>query len=103
MEFQFSSAFLSTSQVFFSQQTLSKVAKDGCSNAACSDFNEDYKDKLFIETSVDEFVFKGYKHGVIRWLIDYKWAGFASSMPPQIRQENGFAIFNGKNDTAENE
>jgi len=24
-------------------------------------------------------------------------------MPPQIREENGFAVFNGKNDTAYNE
>jgi hypothetical protein len=39
----------------------------------------------------------------LRWIIDQKWAGFGSSMPLQIQKENGFAVFNGKNDTAYNE
>jgi hypothetical protein len=89
--------------LLFSCQSFSNVANTGCSNADCIDFNEDYKDKLFIETTVDEFVFKGWKHGVLRWLIDNKWSAFGKYMPPQIKQENGFAVFNGKNDTAENE
>jgi hypothetical protein len=63
---------------------MNKVSIDGCSNVGCTDFDEDYKDSLFIKTTVDEFIFSGYNHGVLRWIIDYKWSGFASSMPTQI-------------------
>ena len=87
---------------------MNNVAKHGCSfpddSIRCEeDFNEDYKDSLFINTTVNEFIFSGYKHGVLRWLIDYKWDGFASSMPTQITKDEGFAVFNQKNDTAVNE
>jgi hypothetical protein len=91
--------------IFFLQtfQQMNNVSKFGCVDSQCLTTNEDYKDTLFLNTTVNEFIFSGYKHGVLRWIIDEKWAGFGSSMPPQILQGNGFAVFNGKNDTAYNE
>lgn len=84
-------------------QRFNATSITGCSTVACIDFNEDYKDKLFVNTTVDDFIFGGYKHGVIRWLIENKWAVFEEYMPTQITKENGFAVFNQKNDTAKNE
>ncbi len=82
---------------------MNNVSKFGCNDSLCLTTLEDYKDSLFLSTTVNEFIFSGYKHGVLRWIIDQKWAGFGSSMPLQIQKENGFAVFNGKNDTAYNE
>ena len=62
-----------------------------------------YKEKLFINTTVEDFIFKGYKHGVLLWIIENYWSLFEKSMPTQITKENGFAVFNQKNDTAYNE
>ena len=87
-------------------QNINRVINNGCIKENCTNatgYNEDYKDSLFIQTNVNDFIFKGYKHGLIRYVIEQKWDLFGKNMPPQIREENGFAVFNGKNDTAENE
>ena len=84
-------------------QKFNKTTIEGCSNQACSDFKEGYKDTLFINTTVEDFIFKGYKHGLLLWIIEIAWPIFESSMPHQITKENGFALFNQKNDTAFNE
>ncbi len=94
-------------QLIFKQfQIVNYVVKNGCGKEDCTnalDYNEDHKDSLFIKTPVDDFVFGGYKHGLIRWVVDYKWKLFGPQMPPQINNETGFAVFNGKNNTAYNE
>jgi hypothetical protein len=92
--------------IFKQFQIVNLVVKNGCGRLDCttaSDYNEDHKDSLFITTPVDDFVFGGYKHGLIRWVVDYKWPSFGDHMPPQINKETGFAVFNGKNNTAYNE
>jgi hypothetical protein len=95
---------LLTLLLFF--KVISKVAETGCyiypnRTEVC---NDEHKDTLFITTNVGEFIFGGYKHGVIQWLIDGPlWKILGPNMPPQITEEIGFAVFNGKNDTANNE
>ena len=86
-------------------QKFNRTSIDGCSNNLCSDFNEDYKDTLFINVTVDDFIFGGYRHGVLRWIADddATWYIFESRLPEQITREAGFALFNQKNDTALNE
>lgn len=48
-------------------QEINSVIKNGYSKPDESDFDEDYKDSLFINTSANAFIFGGYKHGVIRF------------------------------------
>ena len=79
------------------------MAENGYNKTDKSDYNEDHKDTLFIQTTVGEFLFGGYRHGVLRWAIDYQYAVLKDKFPQQITKENGFAVFNGKNDTAFNE
>ena len=84
-------------------QELNQTSIAGCSDPTCTDFNEDYKDSLFINTTVDDFIFRGHKHGVLKWIIEKRWGLVGKSMPAQVTQEAGFAMFNQKNDTASNE
>ena len=79
------------------------MAVNGYNKTDKSDYNEDHKDTLFIQTTVGEFLFGGYRHGVLRWAIDYQFPVLGGRFPQQITKENGFAVFNGKNDTAYNE
>ena len=84
-------------------QKFNQTTIDGCSNPRCSDFQEEYKEQLFINITVEDFIFKGYRSGTLLWIIDHAWTLFEKYMPTQITKENGFAVFNQKNDTADNE
>ena len=57
-------------------------------------------DELFPETTVGDFLFRGINTGAAEWMINY--ALTKDRLPPTFRPENGFALFNGKQDNSEN-
>jgi len=57
-------------------------------------------DTLFPETVVGDFLFNGINTGVAKWMIEF---GSTKNRLPPVFRENGFALFNGKQDTSENE
>jgi len=58
-------------------------------------------DELFPLTKVGDFLFNGIKDGAAGWMMTY--SATKDRLPPVFRPENGFALFNGKQDTSENE
>jgi hypothetical protein len=81
---------------------LNKVSSTGSptGNSSHPSFNPDYKDSAFITAGVNDLLFGGYKLGGLKYFIDKLWGPISDHVPPQIKEENGFAFFNGKNDTA---
>ena len=63
--------------------------------------DHEYHDELFAETVVSDFLFNGIKTGAAGFAISY--ALLADRLPPVFSEENGFALFNGKQNTSENE
>ena len=63
--------------------------------------DHEYHDELFAEIVVSDFLFKGIKTGAAGFAITY--ALLADRLPPVFSEENGFALFNGKQNTSENE
>jgi len=58
-----------------------------------------YKDEVFFKHSVGDLLFHGVPTGIVEFLMTN--ALTQNRLPPQI-QENGFALFNGKNATTDN-
>jgi len=58
-------------------------------------------DELFHETKVADFLFRGIKTGFAEWMMTNGL--FKNRLPPVFTEENGFAMFNRKVNTAENE
>eukprot|EP00090_Calanus_glacialis_P004002 TRINITY_DN12983_c0_g1_i3.p1 TRINITY_DN12983_c0_g1~~TRINITY_DN12983_c0_g1_i3.p1 ORF type:complete len:556 (+),score=132.50 TRINITY_DN12983_c0_g1_i3:35-1702(+) len=58
-------------------------------------------DELFALTNVGDFLFRGISDGAAGWMMTYVLT--KDRLPPVFRPENGFALFNGKQDTSENE
>merc|ERR1719167_1617523 len=61
--------------------------------------NGEFQDELFFQHSVKDLLFDGVSTGIVEFLMTN--ALTQNRLPPQI-QENGFALFNGKNDTTDN-
>merc|ERR1711892_184113 len=61
--------------------------------------NGEFKDELFFKHSVGDLLFQGVSTGIVEFLMTN--ALTQNRLPPQI-QENGFALFNGKNATTDN-
>ena len=63
-------------------QDINSVIQNGFSKPDESDFDEDYKDSLFINTSVNAFIFGGYNHGVIRSQISPNYLCWTKKLDP---------------------
>eukprot|EP00092_Neocalanus_flemingeri_P002504 GFUD01002680.1.p1 GENE.GFUD01002680.1~~GFUD01002680.1.p1 ORF type:complete len:445 (+),score=120.51 GFUD01002680.1:117-1337(+) len=59
----------------------------------------EFQDELFFKHTVGELLFQGVSTGIVEFLMTN--ALTQNRLPPQI-QENGFALFNGKNATTDN-
>jgi len=59
----------------------------------------EFQDELFFTHSVGDLLFQGVSTGIVEFLMTN--ALTQNRLPPQI-QENGFALFNGKNATTDN-
>ena len=83
-------------------QLLNTIANTGSPNGDISSpaYNPDFIDSVFITGGVNDLLFGGFKHGALRYFIEKLWGVIQDKVPPQIKEENGFALFNGKNDTA---
>merc|ERR1711892_1231790 len=58
-------------------------------------------DEIFPLTTVGDFLFRGINTGAAGWMMTDGMT--KDRLPPVFREENGFALFNGKQDTSENE
>jgi hypothetical protein len=58
-------------------------------------------DELFHLITVGDFLFRGTKAGAVVEMMEDTF--FNDRLPPVFREENGFALFNGKQNTSENE
>merc|ERR1711892_120945 len=62
---------------------------------------ESREDELFPLTNVGDFLFRGINTGVAGWMMSQSLT--KDRLPPMFRPENGFAFFNGKQESSENE
>eukprot|EP00095_Tigriopus_kingsejongensis_P001807 maker-scaffold10_size831480-snap-gene-1.12 protein:Tk01807 transcript:maker-scaffold10_size831480-snap-gene-1.12-mRNA-1 annotation:"scavenger receptor class b member 1" len=93
--------------VFDEIPLLGDTLKDMLNKAITSDT---FSDSLFLTDTVDKILFHGSNPGSVRWLFSVLAfvnetlnLDLSSILPPVLDQEKGFAVFNGRVNTTNNE
>jgi len=73
-------------------------------NELFNDPDNEYHDELFKKVVVADFLFRGYKDGVVKYLMEGPSVDtLIRPRLPDVFRENGFALFNGKVNSSEKE